>query len=222
MVAEGSLPQIVRFCDVAGIGRIIDTKGRWEPESVTIEVMDYWHGALPTNTVTLRSSHSSRLHDGVSNKTVCVFLAYTNLWYEEQRDLPFQKLAWDYVAERKSLPTPVGVEDNSVLYKVSSVFPIDKDGGYMAQWVSNLVQCVKVKPDEDKFMSLLCEGMTNGVSQEVKIGAVFFAHFVNVEPKDRLLRWKDDRSLPEDLRKRIEYQLQKRFLWVPPSESSNP
>jgi len=103
---EGSLPQLVRFCDVAGVGRVTRQEFTPEAESVTVEVADYWHGAFPTNTVTLHNSRRVDSRVGVDNGTVCVFLAYTNLWHEEKAASPSQKLAWDYMARRRNLPPP--------------------------------------------------------------------------------------------------------------------
>ena len=218
---ESTVPQLVRFCDVAGVGKITGHEWEPDPERVTIEVMDYWYGGLPTNTVTLYKARTGKgLHQGLSNGVACVFLAYTNLWHEEKAASKSQKLTWDYMTHRESTQPPVGTTNRLMFYsgRVYSIFPADVDGGRMAQWTFNLVQCVKVNPDEDTFMSVLYEWPPHKVSiwsaEELNVSH-FFSYMAEAETKEKLLKWRNNPKLPEALRKSAESQLNDKFKWTP-------
>jgi len=42
---------------------------------------------------------------------------------------------------------------------------------------------------------------------------------VEAETKERLLKWRGDPKLPENLREVLDNQLRHRFQWTPPAES---
>jgi len=216
------LPQAVRFCDVAGVGRVVGQEleqGQEYASFITVEVSDYWHGALPTNTITIHGL--SGLFPDPGKLPACVFLAYTNLWFKGGQASPFQRLRWDYMAYLKNLPEPVGATDRLTLFDGHFLIPVGAgdDYEYVAQWVSNLVHAMKVEPDEGKFMSLICEGAVNESSKWAESDARAFLDFWGkAEDKEKLLRWWSDPELPGWLRKDVGKALQDRFQWTPPGE----
>ena len=213
--AHDTWPQIIRSCDVAGVGRavgLLPKKGL--SRHVDIMVTEYWCGALPTNVITLYTP------DYIDDEYLCygdtdvVFLAHTNLWSEAEEAYPLQSLTWEYPQD---LVSPVGTTDRLMINDKQLKSLVPKEGAwgideYAVQWVSNLVDCTKVQPNEERFVSLVLEGATNNVSKTVRREATLFFNFWGkAESKEKLLKWHDDPNLPESLRPALRQELQDRF-----------
>ena len=174
-----SLPQLVRMCDLAGIGKITAVDGRtaiydgrvvpvdgWD---VSIELMSVWYGESLSN-VTVRMGSELPSSPPATN-SICVVIAATNQWDIYSANI----CGWDYMAnpelwegDPEEIYTGYRLESG-----MNSLFPTNGNAEAVL-FTSNLVNVAKIGPDKTAFYHLLRDGVTNS-SERVRMDSYNFA-----------------------------------------------
>jgi hypothetical protein len=164
-LAQTTLPQQARLCDVAGVGTVIAGSA----SNVVVHVDTWWLGEGETNVLGIVSDELEMPIP--SAETVVVFFATTNIHYRSHLTRAEQEFVdpgvspyhWDYPRARTNALPSTGL---SFFGAHRGWFPADEGNGQVMAFASNLVQCVRVQPSAQAYYSLLRNNGTGWTAPE--------------------------------------------------------